>query len=834
MAFSPSGAYLFTGSKDNDILVWDISDPMKSACVSTLQGHTSDVYSVAVSKEEDTLLSLSLDKSVRKWNLSAEDLKACKSRAESSSISVSSRIVQTVEGGPWAVKLSPSGVLLAVGAGGYEPRSVYVRNLATDKILWEGTGHAKGILGLSFTHDNEYLVSASYDHTARVWRVRDGTCVHVLAGHTDFVNSTSCTPNGLHKALTASHDGDVRCWTVESGELKYTLGSCHASSKVLSVSYASHGRTFVSTGADHKVRVWDAWNYSSLRVLEGHSNWVYNAVFSPDCSIIASCSADKTMCLWHEMDGVLLSTLKAHTNQIRAVSISPDGTMLLSGSKDQDVFVWNIKDPKNPTRICVMRGHTSDVYSVQFTLDQRHVISGSLDKSLRIWPCVLSSGTWKSDSLIDDVDGLSIVHPTLSEEGTAALGVASPSKAYDSPYRGPSSETAAFIEDKNSIGRMASPQKTPVSSQPSSGAACILRMIPTRSIEKVHVIRSDVTKETMGVASPSKAYDSPYRGPSSETAAFIEDKNSIGRMASPQKTPVSSQPSSGAACILRMIPTRSIEKVHVIRSDVTKETMRASWMGERALLRIFKRTSSEESPIRPPFEMVAGALGSVNHPRLAQIFGRLTVDPEREIGGLLVEWMPGGSLEDLLVSPMELTWDQRLTIALDMCAGLVYLHSENMIHGGVKPANVLLQHDIRTTPFTRAKLGDYGLFLLGCELELHELGDCVRWMSPEIALARIEGRMEFPSAASDVFGLGMVLWTMCSMHRPFDDVDDVGFVARMIADGRGVEIPEFCRRECPAYAECIALCCHHDPSRRIAAEDLFRKLENIRDMFSNN
>jgi len=75
-----------------------------------------------------------------------------------------------------------------------------------------------------------------------------------------------------------------------------------------------------------------------------------------------------------------------------------------------------------------------------------------------------------------------------------------------------------------------------------------------------------------------------------------------------------------------------------------------------------------------------------------------------------MEYMPGGSLEDLLRRRGNLSIAQALRIMADICEGLAYAHSMGIVHCDIKPANVLFAAD------GTAKLTDFGIAYISPEL----------------------------------------------------------------------------------------------------------------------
>ena len=83
---------------------------------------------------------------------------------------------------------------------------------------------------------------------------------------------------------------------------------------------------------------------TALHTLEGHSDDVTDAAFSPDGSMLASSSKDGMIRLWDAEDGSLLRTLTGHTQSVLSIAFSPDGTLLVSGSDDRTARLWRVED----------------------------------------------------------------------------------------------------------------------------------------------------------------------------------------------------------------------------------------------------------------------------------------------------------------------------------------------------------------------------------------------------------------------------------------------------------------------------------------------------------
>nr|CAB3257515.1 influenza virus NS1A-binding protein-like [Phallusia mammillata] len=89
-----------------------------------------------------------------------------------------------------------------------------------------------------------------------------------------------------------------------------------------------------------------------------------------------------------------------------------------------------------------------------------------------------------------------------------------------------------------------------------------------------------------------------------------------------------------------------------------------------------------------------------DHPNILKCFETRTLSTGSI--ELMLEQAGGGNLQDLVLKYEELAWDDRFHIAMGLAKGLSYLHSMSVVHGDIKPQNVLL------TESKEVKIGDFG------------------------------------------------------------------------------------------------------------------------------
>jgi serine/threonine protein kinase len=129
---------------------------------------------------------------------------------------------------------------------------------------------------------------------------------------------------------------------------------------------------------------------------------------------------------------------------------------------------------------------------------------------------------------------------------------------------------------------------------------------------------------------------------------------------------------------------------------------------------------------------------------------------EGSVAYLVMEYVPGKTLQQVLTeSPIP--FPRACAWAADLAGALHRAHRAGIIHGDVKPANILVTED------GNVKLGDFGIARLSTQVSgSGRLMGTPAYLSPE----QIHG--EAQNTRSDLFSLGIVLYQMVTGFAPFD------------------------------------------------------------------
>jgi eukaryotic-like serine/threonine-protein kinase len=210
---------------------------------------------------------------------------------------------------------------------------------------------------------------------------------------------------------------------------------------------------------------------------------------------------------------------------------------------------------------------------------------------------------------------------------------------------------------------------------------------------------------------------------------------------------------------------------------------------------------------RARFLKEARVVGQISHPSIVALHD-MGIDESSSTPYLVMEYVEGQPLERML-DKGSIPFPRACAWIGDVASALGLAHRRGIIHGDVKPANILVSDE------GRIKLTDFGMARLASR-DLKDtplLGTPAYWC-PEQILGKPQ------DARSDIFSLGVVLYEMITGNRPFDADSLQGMCARIMSSTPLP--PSQTNPSLPAgLNELVLSCMEKDPARRRAsAEDL--------------
>ncbi len=165
------------------------------------------------------------------------------------------------------------------------------------------------------------------------------------------------------------------------------------------------------------------------------------------------------------------------------------------------------------------------------------------------------------------------------------------------------------------------------------------------------------------------------------------------------------------------------------------------------------------------FQNEAIAIAKLNNPHIVTVWGMEQDGPHHYI---VLEFMDGGSLANLLAQRGKLTPGEAAMIARAVCDGLAAAHQLGIVHRDIKPANILLSRDGKAI-----KISDFGIAHVPASVSnvtnVTRLGTAMGtpwYMSPE------QARGQKVDARSDLYSVGVMLYEMVAGYMYLDFTSD--------------------------------------------------------------
>ena len=296
---------------------------------SVLRGHTASVQSVAFSPDGATLASGSRDETIRLWNTRTGQL------------------TRTLEGHTYwvgSVAFAPDGVTLASGSG---DRTIRLWNTQTGELT-RTLEHLGAVHSVAFSPDGATLASGGDASGIRLWNTKTGEPGKTLGGIGDGFRTVTFSPDGITLASVerywVGHDAggymhSLYLWNTRTGDY---IGYMRHTPGFFSVRFSPDGATLAS-GSWRTIRLWNTQTGELMGTLEGHRSRVQSLAFSPDGIALASGGVDDDgIRFWDTESGEFIGTLEGHAGGVNSVAFSPDGATLASGSSDHTIRLWNV------------------------------------------------------------------------------------------------------------------------------------------------------------------------------------------------------------------------------------------------------------------------------------------------------------------------------------------------------------------------------------------------------------------------------------------------------------------------------------------------------------
>ncbi|KAJ5108899.1 hypothetical protein N7456_005574 [Penicillium angulare] len=243
-----------SSSSENDIKIWD---SCSGQCLSTLKGHYDSVQSLLISHDETRLVSASIDKTLKIWELNLQE------RHSDTDSKINS-----------ILKSQDAKFCAAVSSD-----QVRVLGTASGKCISSFEAQNDYILQAAWSHNNLLAIGLRESNVIKLWNPEKDSCVlQFTFGGGAFLDSISGSLDGKLLSFTCGLGADaVQIWDSTTCEC---LSSASPEGAGSNITWSPNGKRFASVSIDELISICDGTTGQPESHLQGHRNpdkpeWVW-------------------------------------------------------------------------------------------------------------------------------------------------------------------------------------------------------------------------------------------------------------------------------------------------------------------------------------------------------------------------------------------------------------------------------------------------------------------------------------------------------------------------------------------------------------------------------
>ncbi|RHZ75865.1 hypothetical protein Glove_209g131 [Diversispora epigaea] len=190
---------------------------------------------------------------------------------------------------------------------------------------------------------------------------------------------------------------------------------------------------------------------------------------------------------------------------------------------------------------------------------------------------------------------------------------------------------------------------------------------------------------------------------------------------------------------------------------------------------------------------------------------------------MVFEWAEYGSLKELYCK-YDIAWHVKVQIALEICRGLTFLHSCDILHHDIRCAHILMC----TGLIPKIAKFNYSRMANGPTSDMKGITDIMRWMAPEKLRDSVKHQVPY-TFKCEIFSFGMLLWELAFEKIPYEKWDILKIKEHVLAGNREKitwgKAPSDVQKIQKGLAKIIVSAWQEDPAIRASLQNIFINLD---------